>query len=188
MVPGLLARAGLEGSYVGFDVYPHALRWCQKHYGSDPRCRFELARVASPYGTWRGTRLERFKFPLEDGAADLVLAKSVFTHLVADEARRYLEETRRVLRPGRAALITAFLFEKGSRTAQGSSRAFPHTEATGRMRWRSRLMPESGIAYEKLYFAELVEGAGLHVQWLCPGFLPGDGDDPAGQDILLLGH
>ncbi|MFN2385076.1 MAG: methyltransferase domain-containing protein [Thermoanaerobaculia bacterium] len=36
-VPGLLSRAGAGAGYVGFDVNPNALRWCQGRYGPDPR-------------------------------------------------------------------------------------------------------------------------------------------------------
>jgi hypothetical protein len=43
------------------------------------------------------------------------------------------------------------------------------------------------VAYEKEYFDEFVAGAQLRIKWLCPGFLPGDSDSPAGQDILVLG-
>jgi len=188
MVSGLLDRAGREGSYVGFDVHGPSIDWCRRLHREEARCRFELARLASPYATSGGGPVENYSFPVDDGESDFVLAKSVFTHLEPGEAKRYLAETRRVLRPGRAAIVTAFLFESGSRTDAGRSRVFRCTDETGRMRWRSRLQPRAAIAYEKDYFYELAEQAGLRVQWLCAGFFPGETNRLTGQDILLLGH
>jgi SAM-dependent methyltransferase len=183
MVRGLLDRAGREGSYVGFDVHRPSIDWCQRLHREDARCRFELARLASPYASPGGGPVENYSFPVDDGESDFVLAKSVFTHLEPGEAKRYLAETRRALRPGRAAIVTAFLFESGSRTG-----VFRCADETDRMRRRSRLQPRAAIAYEKDYFYELAEQAGLRVQWLCAGFFPGETDRLTGQDILLLGH
>jgi len=188
MVSGLLDRAGREGSYVGFDVHRPSIDWCRRQYREDARCRFELARLASPYAIPGGGPVESYSFPVDDSESDFVLAKSVFTHLEPDEAKRYLAETRRALRPGRAAIVTAFLFESRSRTGAGRSRAFRCADQTGRLRWRSRLRPRAAVAYEKGYFCELAEQAGLRVQWLCAGFFPGESDRPTGQDVLLLGH
>jgi SAM-dependent methyltransferase len=188
MVEGLLDRAGREGSYVGFDVHRPSIEWCRRLYGGDPRCRFEVARIASPYATPGGGPVESYSFPVDDGRSDFVLAKSVYTHLEPGETSRYLAETRRALRPGRAAIVTAFLFESGSRTATGGSRIFRRADETGRLRRRSRLAPQAAVAYEKNYFYELIEQAGLRVQWLSRGFFPGETDRLTGQDVLLLGH
>lgn len=188
MVPGLLERTGKGGSYVGFDVHGPSIDWCRRHYGRDPRCRFELARIASTYSIGDGGPIEEYSFPVADGQADFVLAKSVFTHLMPSEAGQYLSEIHRVLRPGRPAVLTAFLFASGSRTDSGRSRFFRSTDSTGKVRWRSPLRPRSAVAYERDYFFALVERAGLRVQWLSPGFFPGDGDSLSGQDVVILGH
>ncbi len=188
MVRGLLERAGSAGSYVGFDVHRHAVDWCRRVFGDDPRCRFDLARIESPYATQEGVPIEQYAFPIGQGEADFVLAKSVFTHLKPREAGRFLSEIHRTLRPGRPAVLTAFLFRPESRTGKGDSRVFRRADEAGRVRWRSRLRPESAMAYERSFFFELVESASLRVQWLSPGFYPGDGDRLVAQDVLILGH
>jgi SAM-dependent methyltransferase len=188
MVVGLLARTGTAGSYVGFDVHRPSVEWCRRRYGADPRCRFELARLASPYARKNGRPVEEYAFPIDKGQADFVLAKSVFTHLLPAEAEHYLSEIHRALRLGAPAVVTAFLFAPDSRTGTGHSRFFRGADPTGRVRSRSRLRPQAAVAYERDYFFELVTNAGLRVQWLSPGFFPGDGDCLSGQDVLLLGH
>jgi SAM-dependent methyltransferase len=188
MVPGLLDRAGSEGSYVGFDVHGPSVEWCRRRYRDERRCQFEVAYLASPYATEDGGRVEEYTFPIGKGQADFVLAKSVFTHLLPAEAERYLREAHRALRPGRPAIVTVFLFAPDSRTGAGKSRFFRGSEPTGRVRWRSRFRPQSAVAYERDYFFGLVERAGLRVQWMSPGYFPGDADSLSAQDVLILGH
>jgi ubiquinone/menaquinone biosynthesis C-methylase UbiE len=124
---------------------------------------------------------------MPDGAADLVLAKSLFTHLLPDEAMRYLTETRRVLRPGRAAVITAFLFDPSGPGATEAARAFPIQDERGGVRWRSRARPTSAVAYAKPLFMEMIRSAGMNLQWHWPGYYPGS-PRATGQDVLLIGH
>ena len=42
---------------------------------------------------------------------DLIAAFSVFTHMLSDDTKTYLEEFRRVLAPGGKAFITVFMAE-----------------------------------------------------------------------------
>jgi SAM-dependent methyltransferase len=183
MVDELRRRLPSDGRYVGFDVHAPSIRWCRRRWAADRRLVFEIAEVASPYGSSRGGRIESYRFPVSDGEADLVLAKSVFTHLGAPEAAHYLAEIRRVLRPGRPAVVTAFLYEPG---APGVETSFPHEMGEG-LRVRSRARPTAAVAWEKARFVSLLEDAGLHLQWHSEGYYPGRAARTA-QDILLLGH
>jgi len=184
MIPEIAARLGPGRRYVGFDVHAPSIRWCQKRFRSDSRLHFELALVASPYGRRYGEPVASYRFPVEDAFAGLVLAKSVFTHLFEQDARAYLSEIRRALKPGRAAVVTAFLFD-GDKESAPVVRAFPFGD--GRVRWRSELRPTAAISYARSVFFGMVRESGLRVQWMSPGYFPGT-DRLTGQDILLLGH
>ena len=129
MAAALAGSLGDAGRYVGFDVHAASIRWCRQRFASDPRFRFELAAVASPYGSSRGVPVTGYGFPTEDGGATLVLAKSLFTHLEREDAAHYLREIRRVLRPGSPALVTAFLFDPTSAALEAVRREFPHEDA-----------------------------------------------------------
>ena len=174
----------VEGRYVGFDVDRDAIRWCRKVFRSDARFRFEIAQMSSPDNG--GVARRRYEFPVPTRGADFILAKSVFTHLLEPTARSYLQETRRALAPGRKALVTAFLFARGSRTDRGASPIFAFGDDRGLVRWRWKARPESAVAYEREHFLGLVSEAGLRVEWLCQGFWPGDATRYTGQDILIL--
>ncbi len=179
---------GAGGRYTGFDVHRASIRWCKTRFGDDPRFHFELAPIASPYGSRSDRPIEEYRFPMGDGQAGFILGKSIFTHLLEEGARHYLAEIRRTLCPGRAAVVTAFLFEHESRTGRGESPMFRFGDPRGSVRWRFKERPEAAVAYERTHFLRMIEEAGLRLQWLSPGFLPGDSHRPSGQDLLILGH
>ncbi|HEY1250056.1 MAG TPA: class I SAM-dependent methyltransferase [Thermoanaerobaculia bacterium] len=189
MAAALEGRLGEDGRYVGFDVHAPSIRWCRRRFASDGRLTFALADVASAYGSPRGAPASGYRFPIDDGGAGLVLAKSLFTHLLRDDAAHYLREIRRALRPGSPALVTAFLFDETGPAMDAVRREFPHEdpEARGRVRFRLRARPTAAVAYARAELEGLVERAGLRVQWLRPGFYPGV-SPVRGQDTLLLGH
>ncbi len=184
MVPEIARRLGPGRRYVGFDVHEPSIRWCRSNFGGDQRLSFKLAAVASPYGSRSGLPSGDYRFPFEDSAAGLILAKSVFTHLFEEDTRHYLKEIRRTLKPGRAAIVTAFLFEPRTRRILASRTGFPVWRRPAAL--ALDLRPTSGVAYERAFFLEMVEGAGLRVQWMSAGYFPGAAR-LTGQDILLLG-
>jgi SAM-dependent methyltransferase len=142
------------------DRHSPSIRWCRSAFRADKRLRFEWVAAGAP-------------LPAEDGAAGLVLVRSVFTHVREGEALRLLKEIRRVLAPGRSAVVTALLFEKGEREAL-CARDFPFVSADGGERWRWKARPESGVAFERGRFLQIVAESGLHVDWFVSGFWPGE--------------
>lgn len=184
MVAALAGRIGVSGSYVGVDVHAPSLSWCRRQWLRDPRLRFERVRRRSPYGGG-GEDPGDARLPVADCAADFVLAKSLFTHLLAGEAGDYLREIRRMIAPDGAALITAFLFD-GERFAASPPPAFPHPRAGAPVRWRRALRPSAAVAYERRSFLDRIADAGLTVAEEIHGFFPGEAVVPSGQDVLLL--
>jgi ubiquinone/menaquinone biosynthesis C-methylase UbiE len=187
MASEFAARLDPRRRYVGFDVHEPSVLWCRRRFANDPRFTFEVARLASPYGDSSGPPATSGRFPMRDSEAGLVVAKSVFTHLLEPEARHYLSETRRVLGPGRSAVITAFLFDRGGPQSQAVRRVFPHGSSTGTVRWRRAQRPTAAVAYDRATFESFVEAAGLDVQWISFGYFPGS-DRLTGQDTVILGH
>jgi SAM-dependent methyltransferase len=182
--PGAMALA-LAGDlapaarYIGIDVHAPSIAWCRRRFAGDSRFRFELAPVVSAYG--RGAvAIADYRLPAVDGAAGLVLAKSLFTHLSEPEARRYLAEIARILSPGGRALVTAFLF--GTNLVP----AFPFGDA--RFRWRVKSRPAAATAFARPAWEGMVRDAGLRIEQEIPGFYPGNEERISGQDVFLLGR
>ncbi|WP_411286336.1 class I SAM-dependent methyltransferase [Phenylobacterium sp.] len=85
---GRLAKplsAYLNGPYLGIDLVPALL---------------DHARSIVERPDWRFERVEHIGIPEEDGRADMVVFFSVLTHLLHEQGYWYLEEARRVLKPG----------------------------------------------------------------------------------------
>lgn len=175
LVPRLGDVLGPEGRYRGLDVHAPSIEWCRRAFAEDPRFSFErLAPGAT--AVW----------PAAPGAWDLVIAKSVFTHLLEAEATRALAEIRCTLAPGGRAMITAFLFD-GSRFAGRELPWFRCPGPTAPVRWRRASRPTAAVAVDRDTFFDWIAAAGLRVEGMIPGFHPGGSEPPSGQDTLLLG-
>jgi SAM-dependent methyltransferase len=177
----LQPELGPGGGYVGFDVHAPSIAWCRKHFAGDPRFRFEIADVSTPFSPRSSGNARDVRLPAADGTCGLVLAKSLFTHLLVPEAASYLREIARVLRPGRSALVTAFLFDPNARVP-----AFAFADPASGVRWRVRERPHAAVAYPRPLFESLVSSAGLRIDRRIDGFFPGADEVPSGQDTLIL--
>ena len=175
------ARLGPHGRYVGFDVHPPSIRWCRKRFCSDPRLRFEVADIRTPFSARSAGIAAEFRFPARDAACDFVIAKSLFTHLLEKEAASYLREIGRVLAPDGRALVTAFLFDPAATVP-----AFPFAAAGTSARWRVRNRPHAAVAFPLPVFEQWIRDAGLRIDVRIDGFYPGSAPTPRGQDTLIL--
>jgi len=113
--PGSLARwiapdLRSPGSYVGFDINPEAIAVCATTISARfPLARFEFANLRNVYARDNTGSAAEYRFPAEDGSIDVVAGISLWTHLLANDARAYLREVARVLAPEGKALITLLL-------------------------------------------------------------------------------
>jgi SAM-dependent methyltransferase len=136
------------GAYEGFDVVPEGITWCREHYAkAHPHFNFQVAAVANGlYRPQDGVPAREYSFPYPDASFDFAFATSVFTHLLPEEADRYLAETARVLRPGGRLLATFFVLAAGGRRPPPGGRlTFPHDH--GDYATDSEDVPEEAVAY-----------------------------------------
>jgi SAM-dependent methyltransferase len=155
-----------DGRYEGFDVNPVGIGWCQLRY--DQRFRFTLADLYNRrYHPTGALKAREFRFPYADDAFDVVLAASVLTHLLEDEASHYLAEIARVLRPGGRALVTFFLLDDDSRAAIGDGRAaLAFIEPGAHVAVLREDVPEEAVAYDEAWVrAHLPVDAVHHGGW-----------------------
>jgi SAM-dependent methyltransferase len=102
-------------SYVGLDIFAPAIAWCQREFTRFPKFRFERLDVHSAlYNPGGQTPSDEAELPIADGFADVIIAGSLFTHLLEPAFERYLAEIHRCLKPsGRA--FASFLFTRAER-------------------------------------------------------------------------
>lgn len=108
--------------------------WCQAHHRDAPApFRFQHADVRNAlYNPQGALAAPGYRFPYAENSFDLVIATSVFTHLLPDAAERYLAETARVLTPGGRLFTTWFLVGAPLRRRRRSAFASPRSR---RRRW-----------------------------------------------------
>lgn len=103
------------GSYDGIDVNARTIEWLTDRYRDHANFRFTHANVQNkaynPGGRIDGTG---YRLPFPDQSFDLILLKSVFTHMVPADMQSYLSEISRVMRPGARSVITYFLLNAES--------------------------------------------------------------------------
>jgi SAM-dependent methyltransferase len=105
---GLINNMYIDG-YVGFDVIPENVEWCQNYIQARAPHRFIFrhydihSREYNPEGRLLPSE---FQFPCQERSMTVVFAASVFTHLLEPDARHYLNEIERVLTPGGKAILS----------------------------------------------------------------------------------
>jgi SAM-dependent methyltransferase len=98
-----------KGSYDGLDACPELINWCNNNLQND-RCHFTLADVYTP--EWNPDALiqaEDYKFPYTNNKFDLIIAESLFTHLLPAATINYFNECYRVLKPNGRLLFSTFV-------------------------------------------------------------------------------
>ncbi len=103
-----LVAGGWDIEYWGLDVVRPCIEFCRTAFQPWPGYHFAWIDVRNGRYWGRGkTEASKWILDWEDGSFDVVTAFSLFTHLgEQDCARQYVNECRRVLRPGGAILAT----------------------------------------------------------------------------------
>jgi SAM-dependent methyltransferase len=147
--------------------------------------RFERADVFNSLYNPEGSR-QPYRLPVEDASTDVVTSQSLYTHLLADDVRRYTEEAARVLAPGGRMAMTVFCLEHIRSSPEFGGRwTFEHR--VGDAFVESRRVPEAAVAYEEAYLVDLARQVGfgdvqvervLPQSWLVATKLPAQNGGP----------
>jgi SAM-dependent methyltransferase len=168
---GRVARALTEflspcGRYFGFDVGREAIAWCQREITPRfPAFVFVHQDVLHPlYNAEGSVRAEQLRFPCTDEDFDLILLSSVFTHLLPAEAKAYVHECVRALRPGGHLLASHHLMDEAARRAVAvGTTVFEFRHPMGPVTTLDLKEPLVGLAYDPAFAERLLTEAGLRV-------------------------
>lgn len=179
-----------RGRYTGLDIHQPSVAWCRRHITrAHPNFEFARIDVRSDAYNPRGLHAaEEYAFPFADASFDVVLLKSVFTHLRPGAAENYLKEVARLLSAGGRALATFFLLNERQEALARAGRNridFRYGEGVWRHAYRER--PESAVAYREDFVLDLLGRHGLALRRpVIHGNWSGLREGLSFQDVLLL--
>lgn len=178
------------GSYVGVDIHGPSIRWCQKRIGSR-RSNFQFAHIDVRNLAFNPTakhEADVYRFPYDSQSFDLILLKSVFTHMRPAEVDNYLREIARMLKVRGRCLATFFLLnEEQAVLAREGRNALNFSYGEGVWRYRYEHSPESAVAYDESFALELLDKHRLRLKApIFYGHWSGRAKGLSFQDILLL--
>lgn len=144
------------GHYTGIDVDAEMLSWCRRHFPADRFTFLEVKTASAAYRPHGSTG--RTRFDVDDATQDLVLANSLFTHLLPNDAETYVREASRVLRPGGQLRFSALRIED-VRDGVVDRWTFKHRHDEAYI--EDPRVPEAAVAYEDAYFTSLLRDSGF---------------------------
>jgi SAM-dependent methyltransferase len=180
---------GVDGSYDGVDPDRQAIDWCVRHISEvRPNFRFTHVDVENAHYHPAGRiRAAEFRFPYADGAFDVILLKSVFTHLQKPALENYLAEIHRMLAPA-GRVIASFLLlndESEGFVARGaSSVVFPF--AGDGCRFVDARTPEYLIAHDERSVRRSAAAHRLAIESIAYGSWSGRPSFLSYQDLIML--
>lgn len=179
---------GPSARYEGFDIMADLIQWAQREITARvPHFKFKHVDVYNKCYNAAGTiGASEFRFPYEDDSFDLVFLTSVFTHMLADDVRHYLDEIRRVLRPGGQCLATAFLLNEESRAGIGAGRSSQEmVHPVSECFTINPEVPEWAVGYDEDLLLGWIGERGFTVEGKYYGGWCGRGEYTSYQDILV---
>jgi ubiquinone/menaquinone biosynthesis C-methylase UbiE len=186
---------GPTGSYVGVDIIKPSIDWCTANITTRyPWMQFSHHDVADSHFNPTGIlSYESVRLPAADHSIDLVIAQSVFTHMLEDAVTYYLCEFARILEPTGGIFATCF---------EVSDEVLARVQTEPATSWRLSFEHQIGegcyvnelqdltyaVAYTRPAFERMVAASGLEfTQPILPGMWSGVHPEPfSGQDVMAL--
>jgi SAM-dependent methyltransferase len=161
----LLQQHSRPRRYLGIDIQQKLIDWCSNNLTPhDPNFAFLHHDVFNLGLAPSNTRRSTAPFPCTESSFSLVLAHSIFTHLVQDQTEYYLREVARILTPGGIAYTTWFFFDRGG---------FPWLQDHQVCLFVNAIDPTNAVIYDRGWFLSAVRAAGLTVRRSVPASVPG---------------
>ena len=176
-----------RGRYIGLEISLPLVQWCNQHISIRYRnFRFVHCDLYSAlYNPQGSENAASYRLPVESGACDVIVATSVFTHLLPVAAAHYLQECSRALAGGGRLFATFFLLTD-ELPQSGLPFNFEH-EYSAEARVIDRDQPEAAVGYCSGWVLGQAEQCGLSlfspIRW---GAWAGRPYTYSGQDVVIL--
>ncbi len=180
---------GQKGEYYGLDNMYEVIDYCKKNITPKfPNFKFTVADLYNQYYNPDGKfRASDYKFPYNDQTFDCVCLFSVFTHLVPDDMKNYLQEISRVLKSHGKCYITYFLLNNWSlKQIESGLTEWNFKYQFDGFKSEVKKIPEQVIAYEESVIRQLYKEADLKIlEPINFGKWTGLKDAFFGQDVII---
>jgi len=181
----------VQGRYEGIDPDQEAIDWCRLNLTSRyPRLQFRHVDLFNGFYNPKGTVDPRtWVLPVRDGSFDVVLLKSVFTHMLRAEMSHYLEEVSRILRPGGHCLASLYLLNEEAESLSGNGCNFSLDYPIAGDRALSARAPEYIVGWHEQTVHDAAAASGLRIaQPIHLGSWCGRTNGLSYQDLIILEH
>ena len=141
--------------YLGIDLHPEMVAWCQANLTpAAPNFTFVHHDVFHESFNPGSNERRSGSLPASDESATLLIAHSVFTHILQDDVEHYLHEFTRIMRPDGVARATFFLFDK---------RGFPMMEPHRNALYTDPFILADAVILDRDWLRRACERAGLAI-------------------------
>jgi len=151
--------------YVGIDIHLGMVKWCQKKLSPYAKgfefIHHDVGNIGLNPGKHKPTTLP---FPAQDNSFKLVIAYSVFTHLLEEQAVYYLKEVSRILHPHGVLMSSWFLFDK---------RYFPMMQDFQNALYINHVDPTNAVIFDFNWLRETARDKGLKIINVIPPTIRG---------------
>ncbi len=175
-----------SSSYLGLEPVLALVGWCQRAITSRwSHFQFRHWDVRNRlYNREGAVRAETCQFPVDADEFDLIIATSIFTHILPQAAENYIKECARALRPGGHLFATFFLLENGVVSADGILK-FAHKY--GAAMSIDPILPERAVAYSADWLTERFRRERMRlcgpIRW---GSWTGRANTYSSQNVIIL--
>jgi hypothetical protein len=186
-----LEKVLTRGECCGFDIHRPSIDWASKTIGRrSPHFRFIHADIYNE-AYWPAGRLDARAFlaQFRSAAFEIIVAKSLFTHMLPDELPLYLDAVAASLTADGKAMLTFFLLNEAHSRSEASGRsqlAFLPSDRESSYRVRYQNAPTAAVAYQEQPLIARLASAGLEVVETRYGSWSGRDDGLSFQDILIV--
>jgi len=179
-----------KGKYEGFDVTRKGVNWCQKNITPQfPNFNFRFVPLGNDLYNDYKQSASTFEFPYQDNEFDLCCLMSVFTHMVPEEIRNYLQQCNNVLRPDGSIVATFFLYDDSLEQKMSVEKlSFEFPVARDRYRLMDPKVQSANVALHISLLKDLAAQSDLKVmQWIRGHWSDGKKlEDNDFQDIVVF--
>jgi len=179
-----------NGYFTGVDIHKPSIQWANKHISSKKtNFKFIHADVKDEIYCPNGSLSEEEFFrTFSENGFDIIVAKSLFTHLLPSNCELYLREVGSRLATTGYALVSFFLLNDVQLEFQERNKndIQLHPQEDGYYAVKYVESPSSAVAYDEKYVSNLVNRSGMKIKTIFYGSWSGRKNTIDYQDLLIL--